>query len=331
VVSSAVAQPLSSPAARLIPAAHCADVVHDSARGVLYITAGDQLLRYHLGSNALMTPLDLGGSLAGIDLSPDGRTLAIADRTRAGGQVWIHLYDINTGTNAKVLFARAPMEGGTYSVAFGSDGAVYVTSTFEGSGTVPWRRYEPATRNVSELRKVNQNTMLSASANRHVIAFAEANTSAGTYGAYDVRTKKVSFEDRADRFLWEIAANRDGTQFAIPTYQDTIIHGADPRAIGRGAADGRPIGAVFHPARDIAFFAWSGSTTVRAFDARTWRELDRMDVGVPFESTGNRAFVQGRLRMSQDGSWLFCTVNGGVCPLRPRLKEIIGTLSADRR
>jgi WD40 repeat protein len=277
-----------------------------------------------------MTPLELGGALAGMDLSPDGQTLAIADRTRAGSQVWIHLFDVSAGTDSKVVFPRAFSEGGTYSVAWGSDGAVYVTSTFEGSGNVPLRRYDPATRSVSEIRKVNQDTMLCASADRHAIAFAESNTSSGNHGAYDVRARKVSFEDRADRFLWEIAANRDATQFAIPTHRDTLIHGADPRAIGN-STDGRPIGAVFHPTRDIAFFAWSDSSTVRLFNTRNWRELDRIDVGVAFEGVGNRAYVQGRLKTSPDGSRLFCSVKGGVCCLRPKLKDAPETLSADRR
>src|SRR5688572_28726374 len=63
----------------LIPAPSRFDMVHDSNRDVLYITSGGSILRYHLGSNTFLPPLETGGNLGGIDISPDGNTLVVAD------------------------------------------------------------------------------------------------------------------------------------------------------------------------------------------------------------------------------------------------------------
>src|ERR1044071_3561347 len=129
------------------------DMVYDSGRDTLYITSGASVLRYHLGTNSFLTPFNLGGNLAGLDLSPDGDTLVVADRTRTQANTWVHVVDLRTGEAQKALFPRAFREGGTFSVAYGRDNRVLVTGTFEGSGWVPLRRLDPATGAWSALRR----------------------------------------------------------------------------------------------------------------------------------------------------------------------------------
>src|SRR5438046_156427 len=77
----------------LIPAPNRVDMVHDTARDVLYITSGNSVLRYHVGSDAFLSPIQLTGTLLGIDLSTDGNTLVVADRTRTESNVWVHVVD----------------------------------------------------------------------------------------------------------------------------------------------------------------------------------------------------------------------------------------------
>src|ERR1044071_638252 len=61
-----------------IPAALRVDMVYDSARDLLYVTNGDSVLRYQVGSNTFLSPFTIAGSnLSGIDLSPDGTTLVV--------------------------------------------------------------------------------------------------------------------------------------------------------------------------------------------------------------------------------------------------------------
>lgn len=55
------------------------DFTHDAARGLVYISSGSQVLRYRLSDGTWLSPIDIGGRAQGIDISPDGSTLAIAD------------------------------------------------------------------------------------------------------------------------------------------------------------------------------------------------------------------------------------------------------------
>src|SRR5260370_39216134 len=81
----------SKAAGIFVPALYRVDMVHDPKRDVLYITAGDSVLRYQLGSKTFLAPLTLGGDLRGIDISADNNLLAVADATESNGSVWIHL------------------------------------------------------------------------------------------------------------------------------------------------------------------------------------------------------------------------------------------------
>jgi hypothetical protein len=72
------------------------------------------------------------------------------------------------------------------------------------------------------------------------------------------------------------------------------------------------IGAVYHPARDFLFIARSGTSTITGFETTDYQKVKELEFGQDFKWVGNHAFQEGRLRMSNDGSLLFCTVNGGV-------------------
>ncbi|HWT00723.1 MAG TPA: Ig-like domain-containing protein [Pyrinomonadaceae bacterium] len=319
-------------AGTLIPAPSRVDMVYDSARDTIYITSAGSVLRYQIGTNSFQSPFELGGSLSGIDLSPDGNTLAVADKTRSATEVWIHLVDLTTGVSRKVTFPRAFGEGGTFTVAFAGDGAVLTTSIYEGSGWVPMRRYDPATGASSVVApSASQDGMLTASADGSVIGFTEGNISDGRFGRYRVADGDLlrkSYSDAPGWFVYEMGVNRDGTQYAIPTYGGTYVYDADLRRItilGQYAGP-QPVGVVYHPAENIVYFAWATTTQVRAFDTNTFAQAAAYDFEHGFTTTGNRAFTQGRLKISRDGSLLFATVNGGV-----RYQRLYAPLAADNQ
>ncbi|HEX6184705.1 MAG TPA: Ig-like domain-containing protein [Pyrinomonadaceae bacterium] len=317
-------------AGTFIPANGRVDVVHDSARDIVYITSGGSVLRYHLGTNSFQTPFNLGGNLAGLDLSPDGNTLVVADRTRTEANIWVHVIDLRTGASSKALTTREFMEGGTFTVAYGSDNQLLVTTTFEGSGWVPLRRFNPATGVWTKLNNLlaadggtlSQDTMLAASGDRSVIGFAEANISDGRWGSYNVAggtlVHRTWYENGTSAFNFEIGVNKDGTQYAIPTYKGTFIYNASFVKVGTlGTYAGpEPIGVVYHPVEDIAYFPWTQTTQVRAFNMNTLTQVAAYDFQDNFVWNGGWAFQQGRMKMSRDGSLLFCTVTGGVRFLR---------------
>lgn len=305
-------------AGTFVPAPARVDVVYDSERDTLYITSGGNVLRYQLSTGTFLDPLVLGGSLSGLDLSPDNRTLAVADRTRTSAEVWVHLVDLQTGQASRATFPRGFGEGGTYTVAFGADGRLLVTSTYEGSGWVQLRRYDPATgASAVVASSVRHNTMLAASGDGSVVGFAESDSSDGPFGRYrvsDASLLRKSFSGGTGWFNFEIGVNRDGTQYALPTYGGTFIYDANLNRVASvpPVAGSQPIGVVYHPVEPVVYFAWAGTTQVRAHDAATFAQTAAYDFEYSFAWVGNFALREGRLRISRDGSLLFATVGGGV-------------------
>ena len=107
----------------------------------------------------------------GIDLSPDGDTLVVADANGSKAKTWVHVIDLEAQTIATQAFPRAKGEAGTFAVAFANDGTVFITSRSRlgRSRTVPMRRYDPASGAWSVfLKGMPHDTMVSASADMSV-------------------------------------------------------------------------------------------------------------------------------------------------------------------
>jgi hypothetical protein len=299
--------------AEFISASNRVDIAHDAARNLLYISSGTSVLRYDLASKSFVSPIQLSGSLSGVDLSPDGNTLAVADRDWSEPNVWIHLVNLKTLTDDQVCFPRAPYEGGTYSVAWGADGAVLVSSTFVGTGSVPLRRYDPATSNTLEITSISQSSMLSASADRATIAIEESHNSSGPVHRYGVAAKCILNSARTDSSGYEVGVSRDGTQLAAPGYQRTCVYNAQMMLIANvGAFAGHPISVAYHPSKDAVYFAWSGTKEVRAFDTYNFSQLGAFTTSTTFSDPSGAAFKHGRLKISQDGLLLFVTTTDGI-------------------
>jgi hypothetical protein len=296
-----------------IPATNRIDMVHDAGRDVLYITAAGQVLRYHLGSASFLTPFDLGGSLYGIDLSPDGNTLAVADRTQFNTNAGIHLIDLPGGTARRVDFPRNLIERGTFTVAFGGDGALLITGAYEGSGRVPMLRYDPASGATRVITNLFRSAMLRASGDGTVIGFIEASNVGGRSGLYGVVEQDVLRTTSAMGWAtYDVGVSRDGSQIAVPTYGGTWIYDEHLhylRTIGVSGG-GRPVGATYHPTADVVFFSWATTREVRAYDITTWQQIASFDFEYTFPPT--ESLSPGRLRISRDGTTLFCSVPGGV-------------------
>lgn len=314
----------------LVPAPQRVDMVHDDSRGLLYITQGGEVLRYRIATGDFLPPIVLGGALKGLDLSNDNATLAVADDVSDSANAWVHLVSLDDLAVAKASFAKqSTYESGTFSVRYAADGKLYATSDFWGSGWVGLRRYDPAMQTWTTLASVTQATMLSPSGDGDTVAFAESNISDGRWGLIDVPSagivRRQGYTDGTSWFNYEIASDRFGSQFAIPTFGGTFVYDEAYRKVATLGqyAGPRPIGAAYHPVERIAYFPWSGGGTVRVYDMNTFSQTASFDFEDDFGNPGNNAFVQGRTRLSRDGSLLMVTVTGGV-----RLLETYAPLAA---
>ena len=76
-------------AGNLIPAPSRFDMVYDGGRDLVYITNGGEVLRYQISTNTFISPLVFGRNLRGLDLSPDGNTLVVAEDLALGSTVTV--------------------------------------------------------------------------------------------------------------------------------------------------------------------------------------------------------------------------------------------------
>lgn len=319
VVPSALPQTSASPPAisfvdLAIPARR--DYAFDE-QGVLYITAGSVIERYDTHSGTQLAPFAIGGSLVGIDVSPDGSTLAVADASVQGDDNRVQLVDTSTGVATPVSFQRVSLETGTFMVAWGRDARLLVTSSFGGSGWVPLRRYDPADGTTEVLGTVRQNTMLTPSADRRTIAIAESNISSGPVRVYNVNQGAIVASTNTDWFMFEVAVSSTGRYLLAPSYGGAHIYGrrggtlVPLGTIGEYATWG-PIGAVFSPTSDVVLTAdWGTEPGLKAYSLETMQSLGTLDP-YPFPWTGNHALGPGRMEVSPDRRWLAVSIVDAV-------------------
>jgi hypothetical protein len=259
-----------------------------------------------------------------MDLSPDGKTLAVADTSRTG----IDLVSTSTGAVTPVNFTPASGEGGAFTVAYESNGNLLVTTEFQGSGWVPLRQYDPSTGMTTIIGggsgpngEVRQGTMLFASADRSTIGLAEGNQTGGPIHAFSVASGSLVATTSLPNglFTYTIAPNAHGTQFAVPTYYGTYIYNLSGSSLTQqtilGVNGNEPMYAVYSPTSHYLFAAnWDFTGTnsaVLVYDTNTWQVV--ADLGSEnWGWDGDSAFGQGWMRVSPNGDWLAVTVNGGT-------------------
>lgn len=293
------------------------DMVHDGKRHRVYITtgadlAGGEVRVFDLISRSFVAPLLTGSIFMGIDLSPDGNHLLVAEDEFDGNHNWIYEINLEAGTTKKIPFILDFYEGGTFSVAFLSDTEALVTSNFLGSGQVPLRRVDLVTEGVDKLSSVQQDTMLARSADGSKIAFAESNISFGEWGSYDVASKSIA-QGVVFSYVFEIGVAKDASQYAIPTSIGLQIEdkALTPTTLLGGFACS---GAVYSPVNDELYVAWSTSdASLDVYSATTLEKVRDIDATPSlFEFNSNRAYGDGRLHISRDGAMLLVSKGPSV-------------------
>lgn len=315
VMLSALAAPATAEGT-FISAPNRMDVAYDDARDVLYISNGGQLLRYQVSTQTMLAPVTLGGQLSGLDISPDGNTLAVGDLTFTNTESWFYLVNLDTLAADKIAYTKGQTdrEAGTFSLAYASDGTLLVTSEYQGSGSVPLLRYDPVKGKFRAIGRVNEDSMLQADASKKVIALEESQGSDGPFGKYVVKGKKLNQSGRTFAFNYEVGVDHNAKTFALMSDQGTFIADKNLALTGTmiGTTTGQPIAAAFHPTRHLVYFPWSRTVTVKVYSTDSWTEMDSFDFANTFSEPQFVGYQQGRTKLSKDGSLLFVTVDGGV-------------------
>lgn len=298
--------------AAFLPITDRVDAVYDGQRCRVYVTGSNgSVYRHDLWTNVTDVLLETGGRPAGVDLSPSGDRLLIADaNSDTGATNRMLLIDLNDETTRELRFQKDFMEGGTFVPVFLDDSRALVTSTFLGSGWAPLREVHLEDGAYSTLASLRQNSMLSPSADRSVVAFAESNISNGQFGRYELASGSFA-HGATGWFAYEIAVSRDATQYAVPSYGGLHIYAYTDVFTQLGSIGGSSLGVAYSPSSDRLYASWANGG-IEVFDSLTLESVRTVDANPGLEWAGNNALSSGRLRISGDGRLLMATVSGGV-------------------
>jgi hypothetical protein len=134
-----------------IPIQGVNDIIVDDTRHLLYVTTGlGKIERYDWINHQLLSPIIVGSKLAGGDITPDGNTLVVADRTPQGSLSVVHKINLIDQSVTDVAFAREPFfhadNGGSYDVAILSNQTAWIT--ISGTGYVTLKTFDLNTNTV---------------------------------------------------------------------------------------------------------------------------------------------------------------------------------------
>jgi len=178
-----------------ISAPNRTDMAYGTEQKILYITSGGSVLRYNLATKKFLSALILGGDLNGLDLSADGKTLAVADASLMS----LILINLSTLKVTELPITPGQDEVGLYDVAWGADKMVYMSAALPPgkSGWVAPRKIDPATGHVLTVgsETVTNETVLRASPDRTVIGFAQGAIADGRWGSIDTKSGVVTMRD----------------------------------------------------------------------------------------------------------------------------------------
>lgn len=310
-----------------IPAAQRADMIADAARDIVYIASRDgNLLRYDLTSRGFLSPIPLGGRPNGIDISPDGNTLAVADFDASNGSTSsICVVDLSSSAARRVQFSAGKYESGTFSVAFADNQTVLASTSSGYSGYQPARKINVVSGTASVFSQFSAGgacgAMFSASADHTVVGIAQNNTYPIGPTYYRVADGSIVGVQANLSSLYEVAVSRNAQQFAFPHGASTYIYDRNLQQIGAISgtySDEKALGIAYSPVADIGYIAWANSSgnhnEIVAFDTNSLGVVATIDASPAFTLPGNYywPFQSGRLRISSDGAQLLALVNAGV-------------------
>ena len=310
---------LAAGASDLIDVPDRVDHFFDDARGILFVsTEAGNIERWDAASGTLLSPYAVGGSLRGMDVTPDGQTIYAADYVvgEEGGR--IRVVDVDTGGSTEIGYALAFGEGGAWDVVIGMQGTGFVTTQFEGSGWVPLRALDTTSNQLTVVAgptsgDVRQRTKLSRSADRGLVLMEESNTSAGPVHTYDFESDQyqASLNTQNSRSNLAAAVSPDGSVVALENFFPRAIDLYDAELQFLRRLPVTAAGVLFDPANPRFFYADEGSDELVALSTNTYEELARWPIG---ESYSGGPWWEFRRVASAtgDGTTVFLSTSSGV-------------------
>jgi DNA-binding beta-propeller fold protein YncE len=316
----ALAAPVQASPRLLVPAGPSvsapifADDVINPSSTTAYLTRplSNEVSMVNLATGKWGRPIPVGSDPEGLDITPDGKTLYVAD---AGGQA---ISEITLATR-KVTTIRTPsaVEYGTpFTIAVMNNGDALYDTTFNGTGYGAYvftlNLTTHAIKRVTKIRAVTEITVLSRSANYSTVGIALGDDSGGPFDIYSAARGQVVFGG-TNTFISESALNATGSTMLVNGSevdgQRGAVYMVDPK-------DGALLGTI-NQACVSAVLNASGATGY----CLTAQSIVKLDISRFLPEKGAIALPkgvtgEGQLALSPNGRTLVAITSAGATIVR---------------
>ena len=308
------------------------DLVYDPVRDAVYVTtSGGTVERFDVGAGRLLPPVHVGTPLNGVDITPDGAALYVADAARGLAGGFVRRVDLG-GLGVESLsyadtLAVMETDTGAWDVSIANNGKAIVSVGQQTGLHYEVRDLTLATGRFTSRRDpsvfpsnsptFSPQGVLARPADRSAVLLGDL-SSPGRLYAFDAATDAVAYWANAlsgnGPATAPMAASRDGRLYAMANghlaesrFTDVYTHALE-RVRQLPGIDG---GIVFDPVRDTLYGVSAAADAVVAFDTNTWRERYRVPVGEDVKPPQSN-LGPGNMAVNADGTKLFLLTPGGL-------------------
>ncbi|MCH8043066.1 MAG: tandem-95 repeat protein [Planctomycetes bacterium] len=296
--------------------------VYDPHTDRLYVgTSSGSLLVYNVATNTLLPPIAVGNSLNGMDITPDGSTLYVAEGRPSGSDGVIYKIDLNSLAVTPLTYPRGEKELEAWDLAIASNGKAFFTSHHQLSGiSVALREIDLATDEISVRGGTTRRTRIVGSADRSVLYFPSASNSGGPITSYVSDTD--SFTARVDLTGFngpDVTTNGDGSLIARTIHDNrgtiSVLNSSYQELVRGGGGGG---GLQLDPNHNILYAASFETNPGRivALRADTLSELYSFDYGERVRAVRGFGFEGVEMSISDNSEFLFASRSDGILMLR---------------
>ncbi|HYV36374.1 MAG TPA: hypothetical protein VE988_11755, partial [Gemmataceae bacterium] len=311
--------------AGLIPVTTRRDLVFDDTRNLLYITTSTgKVERYDVVNHTLMTPFNVGTSLNGADITPDGNFLYVAEDQIAASFGTIHKVNLANGDITDLTYSLTGNETGAFDIAIGASGLALFSSKATSSATVPLHQIDLSNDIITtraDKPSIESSTSIYRSADRSLLVFT-GHTNSGNVFTFDgLLNTFLGQMNLNSSLLRPIAVNRNGTMIASDASGHVRIY---DKTLNSVSSFLDLVGApVFDPVKDYIYMAVQGD--LKSANALTGTNGFTMSIGDRVNSASN--LNTGLMAISPDDRWLFLSTDSGVrvFELPTTILEVIAT------
>jgi YVTN family beta-propeller protein len=195
-------------------------IIDDQCEHVYLTNATNNTVEvFSLQTGTLQAPIQVGSSPTGLDTSPDGKTLYVAN----SGANNISVVDLNTRVEKLKVPVPAGFSNDTpFSLAVAKNGLVLFSTTFAGSGFGGrMLQLDPTSNTVSDRLdfffngSTTEATVLRASGDRSAVGAVAGDISSAPVFRYSADTNVFSPEKDLNGFVSTIALDRTGSTILV--------------------------------------------------------------------------------------------------------------------